>query len=299
MCALLLGAASAAAADPHRPIAPQAPQEKIVEANHYPWSLIGKLNNGMGGACTAVLISPRHALTAAHCLYFNRTEKFVPAQSLHLLFGYENQVAAGHYLVSAYYIPPGYDPLRPYETLASDWALLSVAAHRRAAAQPSLAILQDEALTPASTLMTAGYSHYTPYAMTADHHCNLIGRSPNGALLYDSCKAPSGYSGAPVLAANADNSAVSLAGIHVANQVFKTNAVAIAIPIKAIWREIRPCVENGDCRFQYVATGRDPTADELLLPNLASRNRYELSSSAACDEAADAACGASADGMKR
>jgi protease YdgD len=241
-------------------------RSEVVEAKAYPWSAIGKLNNGIGGSCTAVLISQHYALTAAHCLFFGRMAKYLPAQSVHLIFGYENQQFRDHLGVSAYYVPPTYDPKKPYETLASDWALLSVSG------QPTVRPLDVSRLhdTAELPLMTAGYSHRIPYTMTADRHCRFVARARDESFLYDSCQAPAGYSGAPVLVPNADKRSFSIAGIHVANQVWQTQAVAIAIPIEAIWREIEPCVKDHQCKFQHVATGKDPTAAEVLagLPNL-------------------------------
>jgi protease YdgD len=275
-----------ARADQLPPKIPHLPQGEIVEAKAYPWSAIGKFNNGNGGSCTAVLISPYHALTAAHCLFSPKTEQFLPAQSFHLIFGYEKQKFEEHFLISAYYVPPTYEPKRPYETLASDWALLSIAPHQLAKMRP-LGIVTDHSATGLPALMTAGYSHHLPYVLTADRHCNLVGRSHDGSLLFDSCKAPSGFSGAPVLVTNADTHSVSVAGIHVANQVFKTNVIAIAIPMEAIWPKIKSCMQDHHCKFQYVATGRDPTAEELLagLPNLGNQQHtelLELSSAPAC-----------------
>lgn len=236
-------------------------QSEVVEAKAYPWSAIAKLNNGIGGSCTAVLISQNYALTAAHCLFFKNTGRYLPAQSLHLILGYENQQFRDHLGVSAYYVPPTYEPTRPYETLASDWALLSISGQPQPTARLDISQLRD---TTESYLMTAGYSHRTPYTMTGDRHCRFVGRSHDESFLFDSCQAPAGYSGAPVLVQNADKRSFSIAGIHVANQVWQTQAIAIAIPIEVIWREIKPCVKDHQCQFQHVATGRDPTAAEVL-----------------------------------
>jgi V8-like Glu-specific endopeptidase len=259
---------------------PNLSQGEVVEAKTYPWSAIGKLNNGVGGSCTAVLVSQNYALTAAHCLFFRNTGRYLPAQSFHLIFGYENQQFRDHLRVSAYYVPPTYEPTRPYETLASDWALLSISG------EPTTRPLDVSQFhgTTESHLMTAGYSHQTPYAMTADRRCRFVGRSHDESFLFDSCQAPAGFSGAPVIVSNADKRSYSIAGIHVANQVWQAQAIAIAIPIEAIWREIKPCVNDHKCQFQFVATGTDPTAAEVLagLPNLGNQNRFELTSSPLC-----------------
>lgn len=249
-------------------------QGEVVEAKTYPWSVIGKLNNGIGGSCTAVLISQNYALTAAHCLFSKKSDRYLPAQSLHLIMGYENQQFRDNLQISAFYVPPTYDPKKSFETLASDWALLSIAG------QPTVRPLDISELHAAteSPLMTAGYSHQIAYAMTADRNCRYVARSHDKNFLYDTCLAPAGFSGAPVLVQNADKRSFSIAGIHVANQLWQAQTIAIAIPIEAIWREIKPCVKDHQCQFQHVATGRDPKAAEVLsgLPLLGYPSRVTL-----------------------
>ena len=60
-----------------------------ADVSAYPWSAIGKLNNGVGGSCTAAVIEQDLALTAAHCIFNRRTARFLPASSLHLLLGFK------------------------------------------------------------------------------------------------------------------------------------------------------------------------------------------------------------------
>jgi protease YdgD len=243
------------------------PRGEIVEARAYPWSAIGKLNNGAGGSCTAVMISHKFALTAAHCLFFRSTRRFLPAQSLHLVFGYERQDFREHFRVAAYYIPPRYDATKPYESLAHDWALLQLSGLAQSTPLP---IKNFKSRAGVGRLMTAGYSHFQPYVMTADRDCRFIGRSRDKRFLFDSCHAPAGFSGAPLLAAGARTETFSLAGSHVANQLWHAQTIAIAIPIESIWPEITSCIRDKKCRFQFTATRRDPTAEELLsgLPNV-------------------------------
>lgn len=237
-------------------------QGDVIATQDYPWSAVGKLNNGVGGSCTAVLISDRYALTAAHCLIFRGTGRYLPAESLHLVLGYERQQFREHYRIAAYHVAPTYDPKRPYETLADDWALLSLSTNGPARTRP-LALATETDIRNV-TLMTAGYSHRIPYAMTADRTCKIIGRSHDQNFLFDTCKAPAGYSGSPVIVRSSERPGFAVAAIHVANQLWQTNTIAVAIPIKVIWPKIRDCVEGGTCRFQVVAHGSDPTAAELL-----------------------------------
>jgi protease YdgD len=256
------------------------PQDPVVGANDYPWSAVGKLNNGVFGSCSAVLISRQYALTAAHCLFFRYTRRFLPAQALHLVFGFEHGNFRDHLHVSAYHVPPAYDPLRPYETLAHDWALLEIANSVKMTTQP-LSIAQDVSPSAIMNLMTAGYAKRTPYRMMADRQCHFVGRAEDNGLLFDSCEAPEGFSGGPVLVENTDNHSFSVAGIHVGNQVWQGKVLAISISSDAIWRAIKPCIENKACQFQQVATGRDPTAAEVLAgpPSVGDNNGFELTSS--------------------
>ena len=234
----------------------------VIATQNYPWSAIGKLNNGVGGSCTAVLISDKYALTAAHCLIYRSTGRYLPAESLHLVFGYEKQHFREHRRVVAYHVPPAYDPKKPYETLANDWALLSLSSTGPARIPP-LALATETEIGHVN-LMTAGYSHRIPYAMTADQTCKVIGQSHDHNFLFDTCKAPAGYSGSPVIVQSPDRPAFAVVAIHVANQLWQTNTIAVAIPIKSIWPKIRNCVEGGTCGFQVVAHSSDPTAAELL-----------------------------------
>ena len=279
LSSILIGATALQAQQRHVEFSP-VPADPVVEANDYPWSAVGKLNNGVFGSCSAVLISPQHALTAAHCLYFKFTRRFLPAQSLHVVFGFEKGQFRDHLRVTAYHVPSAYDPAKPRETLAHDWALLFLARESKTTPLP---IAHDVNPTAILNLMTAGYSRRTPYRMTADRQCHFVGRSEQSKLLYDSCHAPDGFSGGPVLVENPDKRSYSVAGIHVGNQPWNGQLLSISVSSDEIWRAIRPCIEKQDCRFQHVATGpHDPTAAEVLagLPNLG--NLVEMTSTGSC-----------------
>ena len=257
-----------------------AAEGDIIGAKDYPWSAVGKLNNGVGGSCTAVLISDKYALTAAHCLIFRSSGRYLPAESLHLVLGYEKQEFREHYHIAAYYIPPAYKPQRPYETLANDWALLSLSATGPARTRPLDVATEDDIRD--LNLMTAGYSHRIPYAMTADQKCKIVGQSHDHNFVFDTCKAPSGYSGSPVIVANPNKRGFAVAAMHVANQLWQTNTIAVAIPMRTIWPHIRNCVQGGKCAFQVVAHGQDPTAAELLAGRAKSYQATTPSASTEC-----------------
>lgn len=65
-----------------------------VAADQYPWSAVGRLNNGLGGHCSGILVAPKLVATAAHCLFNRRTQKIIPVGSLTFVAGYDR----GEYL---------------------------------------------------------------------------------------------------------------------------------------------------------------------------------------------------------
>ena len=260
-----------------KPGEPAQPEADFVTTDVHPWSAVGKLNNGLFGACTAVLISDDYALTAAHCLYFKILRRFLPAESFHFVLGYDNQGRGEHLHVVAYHIPPAYDPRKPFESIASDWALLQVANDPGPTAKP-LALAREVDLTEQTAVMTAGYSKKRPHKMSADKDCRIIASTSDEKILFDTCSTPDGFSGGPVLALNPDGRSFSVLGIHVASQAWQGKPVAIAVSAAAIWPQIRSCVEEHKCNFQHVARQRDPTAAEIFagLPNLGLRTVIDI-----------------------
>src|SRR5262245_42371129 len=94
-----------------------------VDASVYHWSSIAKLNDSVGGSLAAGGFKQNEVMTAAHCIFNRRTNRFLPPDALHVLFGYERGEYAVHALVNSYTISAGYDPARALVTASSDWAV--------------------------------------------------------------------------------------------------------------------------------------------------------------------------------
>ena len=65
------------------------PDRVTVNAMEYPWSAIGKIETSIGH-CSGFLISQKHVLTAAHCLYDVQARRWVKASEVRFTAGYQN-----------------------------------------------------------------------------------------------------------------------------------------------------------------------------------------------------------------
>lgn len=192
--------APAAGAPPPLPGIGQEDRRVEVDAAAAPWHSLAKVQSNIGTRCTGALVGPRRILTAAHCLFNPRTQRFLPASSLHVLFGYER----GDFMIDARVADvirsDAYNPLHPREDFAADWAIL-VLDQDAPGTVPPLAIAPDVP-PPGTAVALGGYSQDKAQIITADTNCTVLGtnRVANGAVLIHNCTGTRGTSGAPLLA---------------------------------------------------------------------------------------------------
>ena len=109
----LLATAGGAATPEHSTVLPgmgKADPRVRVDANALPWRAVARLQVPGIVRCTAVMVAPRLAATAAHCLWSRRLGRWVPAGSVHLLAGYSAGGFAAQCMATDYRVAPGYDP---------------------------------------------------------------------------------------------------------------------------------------------------------------------------------------------
>jgi protease YdgD len=200
----------------------------------YPWAAIGKLNNSIGGSCTAAAIEQELAMTAAHCIFNRRTGRFLPPSSLHLLLGYWRGEFAVHARVASYTIGPGYDPTRKRRTLSSDWVILKLTEPLPLTIRP-LAVI-DQVPAVGTRLISGGYARGRTHVMTKDENCRLLGAPIRSDILENDCRAAQGSSGAPLLMID-DGKAV-VVGIQVAMERQPSNLM-LAIAAPSIFERLR------------------------------------------------------------
>jgi protease YdgD len=216
-----------------------APQDHrhTVDIASPPWSAVGKLYNGIGGGCTAVAVAKNEVLTAAHCLFNHRTGRFLPSDSLHFLLGLERGDYQLHAVVHSYQLSTRYDPYRPFETLASDWAVLNLQAPLPDNYEP-IPLSQESVVGAGTAVMTGGYGQDRRFMLTADTNCRILQPVAGGQLLAHDCRAAKGYSGAPILH-RISTGQIEVIAVNVATAFLKGELVMIAVPVTAIRRELR------------------------------------------------------------
>jgi protease YdgD len=193
-----------------------------VDITQPPWSgVLRLLVPGVGG-CTAILVAPRLALTAAHCLWIDRTGRYVQPEAIHLLSGYDRAHFGGLTLANGYRVAPGWDASRLAATRGEDAALVSLAAPLGKATQ-ALRVL-DGWPPPGTMVALPGFNRDRREAVEADLGCRIIAETR--ALLIHDCDATLGTSGAPLLIHGPDG-VWRVAGMQVAVRPFGRGGVAV------------------------------------------------------------------------
>ena len=231
LTALLL-AGSAAAAVPER--SPELPgmgttdPRQRVDAHQPPWRAVARLLVPGIARCTAVVVAPRLAVTAAHCLWSRAGARWVPAGSVHVLPGYAAGTFSAHLLANGYRVAPGYDPVDPDGTRGADLALVSLSG-------PAAAVLAlaGTPQPPGTAAVLGGYNQDRAEVIEADFRCAItgIGTDRQGRpLLVHDCSATRGTSGGPLLVREPSGD-LALAGVQVGAPEGRAGGVAVPITV--------------------------------------------------------------------
>ncbi len=233
--------------------------DRLTMVSHeYPWSAVGRVNTETGGHCSGVLVGPKVAITAAHCLYDKRKRAFVPPSQVHFVAGYfrkddeysggevtyQETEYAGHSVAKSYFIPEDYqEGVPPTGMIATnDWAFImlkddigtesgwfGVATLDRATLKHFL-----ELQIP---FVQAGYSKDKKQELTAHINCPFEGFATGLALAVHRCDAVPGDSGSPIF--YFEDGLPVLVAIHVATTQNQQPVRGVAVPTQSFIAGVR------------------------------------------------------------
>lgn len=193
----------------------------VVDAVQYPWSAIGRVNAGGTAFCTGFLVSERHVLTAAHCLYDQREGRWRRESEIHFVAAYQfDRILVHSPVVSlARSSQATGTKSQSLRSAANDWAVLTLRdpIGRKVGWLGLKGLthsLSENANADMAALFQAGYSASRPHAIALNSRCHIKFRLVKGRILGHECLVIEGNSGSPLV--YYDDGKFYAAGIHVA-----------------------------------------------------------------------------------
>jgi V8-like Glu-specific endopeptidase len=204
-----------------------------VDPDVGPWRAVGKLQAAsidFRTLCTATLVGPSTVVTAAHCLFNRRVQRYFQPESLHFLIGYTGNRYAGHAIAISVKTGDGYDPGRPRETIGSDWALVSLEQSLGSPDRILPILSRGGPPKNGENVMLGGYQRDHPLLLMADPQCQIVERSVDVSgrlVLRHNCAGTNGVSGAPLLIYR--DGRWQVAAIDVAGEIGITGGGAVVV----------------------------------------------------------------------
>ena len=225
LAAALVAAASPAFSDALPGLAGARDSRVRVDMRDMPWAAVARLQIPGESRCTAVLIAPQVAVTAAHCVYGRRLGRFVPPGAINALFGYDGGRYARHAVVATYAVMPGFNPQGQYGG-GADLALLRFA---QPVGERVVPLAPDA--QPGAPVMLGGYGQDRQEVVLADTLCTARGLSQGQdgrPMLVHDCQGTRGTSGGPVFTRLVDGS-WALVGVQVASNTYGVGGAAVPV----------------------------------------------------------------------
>lgn len=170
----------------------------LTAEEHKPWKAVGRVNvaaRSERGMCTGTLIDSDLVITAAHCLYSDRTGLVQAPGNVHFVAGWRQGTQVAHSKAASIAIHPDYvhGADLTFDLIAADIALIRL---EEPIPDRLVTPFRLSGVVPREALTLISYRRDRAHALTRQEGCDVEGAED--AVLVLECDVTFGASGSPV-----------------------------------------------------------------------------------------------------